>query len=154
MCFFLRIRRPPRSTRTDTLVPTRRSSDLRRLRSLGSRIMSRLRLLGGAALAVALGVGAWQGIEAMRSPGATPSPSTTPTSAVEQGTEAASDIVTIDTPRTAVSEAGATPMARSEERRVGKECVSTCNSRWSPYHKNKKMMKTTHYREINKDIRS
>src|SRR3546814_12459699 len=28
---------------------------------------------------------------------------------------------------------------RSEERRVGKECVSTCRSRWSPYpYKNKK----------------
>src|SRR3546814_4039425 len=25
-------------------------------------------------------------------------------------------------------------VARSEERRVGKECVSTCRSRWSPYH--------------------
>src|SRR3546814_12352913 len=24
--------------------------------------------------------------------------------------------------------------ARSEERRVGKECVSTCSYRWSPYH--------------------
>src|SRR3546814_14611356 len=24
-------------------------------------------------------------------------------------------------------------LARSEERRVGKECVSTCRSRWSPY---------------------
>src|SRR3546814_1272897 len=30
----------------------------------------------------------------------------------------------IDTPST----------ERSEERRVGKECVSTCRSRWSPYH--------------------
>src|SRR3546814_1367571 len=29
---------------------------------------------------------------------------------------------------------GAEPMVRSEERRVGKECVSTCRSRWSPYH--------------------
>src|SRR3546814_13479233 len=28
---------------------------------------------------------------------------------------------------------GAT-IRRSEERRVGKECVSTCRSRWSPYH--------------------
>src|SRR3546814_5492437 len=31
----------------------------------------------------------------------------------------------------------ARPMAgaeRSEERRVGKECLSTCRSRWSPYH--------------------
>src|SRR3546814_6400588 len=25
-------------------------------------------------------------------------------------------------------------MGRSEERRVGKECVSKCRSRWSPYH--------------------
>src|SRR3546814_7599055 len=25
-------------------------------------------------------------------------------------------------------------ISRSEERRVGKECVSTCRSRWSPYH--------------------
>src|SRR3546814_15345735 len=30
---------------------------------------------------------------------------------------------------------GAPPLpARSEERREGKECVSTCRSRWSPYH--------------------
>src|SRR3546814_11924807 len=28
----------------------------------------------------------------------------------------------------------ATMVKRSEERRVGKECVSTCRSRWSPYH--------------------
>src|SRR3546814_15141551 len=27
-----------------------------------------------------------------------------------------------------------TLQTRSEERRVGKECVSTCRSRWSPYH--------------------
>src|SRR3546814_19038550 len=26
---------------------------------------------------------------------------------------------------------------RSEERRVGKECVSSCRSRWSPYHSKK-----------------
>src|SRR3546814_19928032 len=30
-----------------------------------------------------------------------------------------------------------TAMARSEERRVGKECVSTRRSRWSPYNKKK-----------------
>src|SRR3546814_8755730 len=29
-------------------------------------------------------------------------------------------------------------LVRSEERRVGKECVSTCRSRWSPYHEKKK----------------
>src|SRR3546814_16991024 len=28
----------------------------------------------------------------------------------------------------------AVKMQRSEERRVGKECVSTCRYRWSPYH--------------------
>src|SRR3546814_12146433 len=31
---------------------------------------------------------------------------------------------------------------RSEERRVGKECVSTCRSRWSPYHYTKTPIKT------------
>src|SRR3546814_9237484 len=30
--------------------------------------------------------------------------------------------------------AGGMHQPRSEERRVGKECVSTCRSRWSPYH--------------------
>src|SRR3546814_16547950 len=30
------------------------------------------------------------------------------------------------------------PEARSEERSVGKECVSTCRSRWWPYHSKKK----------------
>src|SRR3546814_13271324 len=29
-------------------------------------------------------------------------------------------------------------VSRSEERRVGKECVSTCRSRWSPYYEKKK----------------
>src|SRR3546814_18542322 len=32
---------------------------------------------------------------------------------------------------------GSAGMMRSEERRVGKECVSTCRSRWSPYHSKK-----------------
>src|SRR3546814_19197108 len=32
---------------------------------------------------------------------------------------------------------------RSEERRVGKECVSTCRSRWSQYHYKKNL--TDHY---------
>src|SRR3546814_18397875 len=31
---------------------------------------------------------------------------------------------------------------RSEERRVGKECVSTCRSRWSPYHLKKNKTNT------------
>src|SRR3546814_16387591 len=39
---------------------------------------------------------------------------------------------------------------RSEERRVGKECVSTCRSRWSPYH-TKKKNHTTLYSSNNKN---
>src|SRR3546814_16881106 len=31
---------------------------------------------------------------------------------------------------------------RSEERRVGQECVGTCRSRWSPYHSKKKKDRT------------
>src|SRR3546814_16937400 len=33
---------------------------------------------------------------------------------------------------------------RSEERRVGKECVSTCRSRWSPYNYKKKTKAIAH----------
>src|SRR3546814_2951946 len=34
--------------------------------------------------------------------------------------------------RPAIQNAKIVPLQRSEERRVGKECVSTCRSRWSP----------------------
>src|SRR3546814_12006714 len=34
-----------------------------------------------------------------------------------------------------------TALERSEERRVGKECVRTCRSRWSPYHSQNKIQK-------------
>src|SRR3546814_12652744 len=37
---------------------------------------------------------------------------------------------------------------RSEERRVGKECVSTCRSRWSPYHSKK--TRNTYYKDSNR----
>src|SRR3546814_5362921 len=36
--------------------------------------------------------------------------------------------------RRSESPRGRSGATRSEERRVGKECVSTCRSRWSPYH--------------------
>src|SRR3546814_12391391 len=40
--------------------------------------------------------------------------------------------------------------SRSEARRVGKECVSTCRSRWSPYHlkKNKEIVMTSDKKTI------
>src|SRR3546814_17173773 len=36
---------------------------------------------------------------------------------------------------------------RSEERRVGKECVRTCRSRWSPYHYKKKYNKHQQHKQ-------
>src|SRR3546814_18019061 len=39
-----------------------------------------------------------------------------------------------DVVEVAVSPIGVLRHERSAERRVGKECVSTCGSRWSPYH--------------------
>src|SRR3546814_12578249 len=47
------------------------------------------------------------------------------------------EILKIETPAATGSE-NVTPVHRGEDRsegrRVGKECVSTCRSRWSPYH--------------------
>src|SRR3546814_13986964 len=40
---------------------------------------------------------------------------------------------------------------RSEERRGGKECVSTCRSRWSPYHYTKNNKCTEHKRNQSTD---
>src|SRR3546814_11384853 len=44
-----------------------------------------------------------------------------------------------------IDEATGVLLGRSEERRVGKECVSTCRSRWSTYHskKNNKVRRST-----------
>src|SRR3546814_14838499 len=44
------------------------------------------------------------------------------------------DIIGTSTGFNFSSDSGAVATIRSEERRVGKECVSTCRSRWSPYH--------------------
>src|SRR3546814_15560345 len=43
-------------------------------------------------------------------------------------------IILVDDRTRYVGEAVQRRHQRSEERRVGKECVSTCRSRWSPYH--------------------
>src|SRR3546814_16391133 len=65
---------------------------------------------------------------------------TVPGYAPEAG-EALVNTVTVDTDRaddtdtsTVRTEEVDVLPERSEERRVGKECVSTCRSRWSPYH--------------------
>src|SRR3546814_13866216 len=48
----------------------------------------------------------------------------------------ATDLANITTPELVIgsdTHVGLIQVQRSEERRVGKECVSTCRSRWSPY---------------------
>src|SRR3546814_15919602 len=82
--FFLMIRRPPRSTRTDTLFPYTTL-----FRSLGRRD-------------AAASCQQQRGYPLNRS-----------------------HVVSLPL---------GCAQTRSEERRVGKECVSTCRSRWSPYH--------------------
>src|SRR3546814_13742810 len=47
---------------------------------------------------------------------------------------------------TALSDGCEALIGRSEERRVGQECVSTCRSRWSPYHYKKKHSTTNDIR--------
>src|SRR3546814_15154362 len=105
------IRLPPRSTRTDTLMPYTTL-----FRSTG-RIGRSLFTVGALVT----------------------SSQTEPLATIQQ-----LDPIYVDIQRSSgdllalrrsLAEGGAVPAsARSEERRVGKECVSTCRSRWSPYH--------------------
>src|SRR3546814_13396836 len=109
------IRRPPRSTRTDTLFPYTtlfRSRDAGRLRPM--KPLPLVALVGNpnagktslfnALTGARQKVGNYPGVTVER----------------KQGRWQLEDGRHID--------------LRSEERRVGKECVSTCRSRWSPYH--------------------
>src|SRR3546814_20383184 len=49
--------------------------------------------------------------------------------------------------------ASAAPTMRSEERRVGKACDSTCRSRWSQYHLNKNNRRRTYVEETKQKTR-
>src|SRR3546814_12744416 len=106
MFFFLMIRRPPRSTRTYTLFPYTTL-----VRSAGEEVhhVEGLRE-PEEVLVVALVAG--------------------PPAAVEVGGVGRRG----DRPEGDVAPADRQVVGRSEERRVGKECVSTCRSRWSPDH--------------------
>src|SRR3546814_17490633 len=99
------IRRPPRSTRTDTLFPYTTL-----FRSHGAAVG-----IGAAAIP-----GGRAEIRRLAGPGTR------------------TDVVAALWPSwAAVGDAAASSCngdGRSEARRVGKECVSTCRSRWSPYH--------------------
>src|SRR3546814_17252032 len=99
MFFFLMIRRPPRSTRTDTLFPY---------------------------------TTLFRSLECVRYPwknGAIRN--SVEENAVNQHTKGKGPLAGIRVVDLTSMVMG--PYSRSEERRVGKECVSTCRSRWSPY---------------------
>src|SRR3546814_16633440 len=97
------IRRPPRSTRTDTLFPY--TTLFRSQPWFEIADFARITITGEDDLLFA----------------------------VEQGIEGVEELLlraVLAREKLDVIE----QQGRSEERRVGKECVSTCRSRWSPYH--------------------
>src|SRR3546814_18923088 len=108
------IRRPPRSTRTDTLFPytTLFRSDVAvigRVEPAAKNVLKRL-LVPVKPAADHAGLGAEQRFH----------------HAADRAEKAAKDRY--------FRQQATAGQDRSEERRVGKECVSTCRTRWSPYH--------------------
>src|SRR3546814_19725394 len=118
------IRRPPRSTRTDTLFPYTtlfRSTDPST--TSFSPFTWRLRSEGGLDVAVGVAPAPLRG-HALKI-----------RSSKTARTFAAAQLATLDPGRSRLSWATARDDGqRSDERRVGEECVSTCRYRWSPYH--------------------
>src|SRR3546814_14275606 len=116
---FLMLRRPPRSTRTDTLVPYPTLFRSDRQQPLSARVPALKEIVFHARLGtVADKVSRLESLAAEISkhvPGADR-----------------------DEARSAARLAKADLTTRSEERRVGKEGGSTCRSRWLPSHKKKK----------------
>src|SRR3546814_12108797 len=132
------IRRPPRSTRTDTLFPYTTL-----FRSLPYFRLARAALAGTEKLDdPAVGRPGWRFVL----PTIGEQMFTAARRRHHTDAEIARDLckgdqITARAPfgRRIAAAAEADPVRvrtvrRSEERRVGKECVSTCRSRWSPYH--------------------
>src|SRR3546814_17996849 len=106
--FFLMIRRPPRSTRTDTLFPyTTLFRSLVRTRAVRP----------GRAIEYVIGGQMNQ-----------------PCAACCGGRRQVVRAIGLDGPGYGGNAFGPIHLGRSEERRVGKECVSTSRSPWSPSH--------------------
>src|SRR3546814_19305564 len=112
------IRRPPRSTRTDTLFPY---TTLFRSRGAAPGERSEVRGCNGGPCSIPSkgesGLAARLG----------------KAGAIACRVTVAAHGGPLQMPGTVIGK----PTIRSEERRVGKECVSTCRSRWSPYHEKK-----------------
>src|SRR3546814_17021703 len=128
--FFLMIRRPPISTRTDTLFPYTTL-----FRSWTPKILKVLESTRTPATFFVIGE------NALEHPGLLQR-------IVADGDEIGNH--TYDHPNLATWSEEPTRLQlnatqrlvqRSEERRVGKECVSTCRSRWTTYHQRKKINK-------------
>src|SRR3546814_17427419 len=137
--FFLIIRRPPRSTRTDTLFPYTtlfRSCEGKRCKaivfasSLNPVSADRYRFTAPSSAPIV------KGFEA---------------SYRRMGALKCDILISAHPDNAGAGRYGSGSGAcrsyaersrRSEERRVGKGCVSTCRSRWSPYHTNKKHKKS------------
>src|SRR3546814_21184646 len=111
--FFLMIRRPPRSTRTDTLFP---------YTTLFRSLVARYYLEQGARVPCTVEVASEY---RYRDPVVTPG---TLFLAISQSGETADTLAALREAKK-LGYVG-TCAIRSEERRVGKECVSTCRSRW------------------------
>src|SRR3546814_11862142 len=116
------IRRPPRSTRTDTLFPYTtlfRSAHYSRLSE--PQPAGHPRCPQSPGLRLSLG----HALHRARQDDRDKDPDVASAAMVQQA-------------QVGHRAAARGPLQRSEERRVGKECVSTCRSRWSPYHSKKK----------------
>src|SRR3546814_15616085 len=126
------IRRPPRSTRTTHSFPTRRSSDLR-LPDLIDRAGR-----GEQAVDTDMPLASKFGTLPSRPRQARPSAFLT----IMEGCDKFCTYCVVPYTRgaeisrscSAILDEAKALVDRSEERRVGKECVSTCRCRWSPYH--------------------
>src|SRR3546814_14160316 len=115
MCFFLMIQRPPRSTRTDTLFPY--TTLFRSVLENDGRLSRQIERMRSSNCRCSLIVEG--GLMRKYHPKVPITKRAAMRSRLiyQYGIDV---IETID--------------LRSEERRVGKECVSTCRYRWSPYH--------------------
>src|SRR3546814_13771410 len=114
--FFLSIRRPPRSTLTDTLFPY-----TTRFRSI---VPQRFLDLPGQAVEALAHVGL---------AGRQPHPDTA-RDRDHRWPSARSTCASAVASTGGIKRTRMPSGSRTEERRVGKEWVSTCRSRWSPYH--------------------
>src|SRR3546814_1890415 len=156
--FFLMIRRPPRSTRTDTLFPyTTLFRSKQVLIELSPDPSFLQQPVESEAQVEEAARPLWEYLDALhphlwRGGDAFPASGPAQRQLLDDGevdialsfypSEASSAIASgllPETARTFVLDGGTIGNThfvaiRSEERRVGKECVSTCRSRWSPYH--------------------